>query len=126
MRLAAWLLALPLVFAGLVRAEVQQFVILPDQITLTGNFERGQLLAIGVAAGGRINERSDDLTTQATYRSSDPAVVTVNSSGQLLAVGDGEARITVTVNDASREVPVTVSGVAAEPQVAFTQSIRPL
>src|SRR4051812_26566045 len=126
MRLAAWLLVLSLVLSGSIRALAQSFVVLPQHVTLAGNFERAQLVVISAAASGQINERCNDLTTQATYRSSNPAVVTVASSGQLLAVSDGDAKITVTVNDATREVPVTVSGVAAEPQVAFTQSIRPI
>src|SRR4051812_2723186 len=90
-------------------------VVVPDRVELEGNFARAQLLAMRPTDGPRTvpttNERSEDLTARATYESSDPAVVNVSREGQLLAVGDGEAEITVSVGDATVKVPVIVRGV---------------
>jgi hypothetical protein len=44
----------------------------------------------------------------------------------LLAVADGQAKITVTTGSLTKEVPVTVSGVLAQPAVGFTEHIRPI
>jgi hypothetical protein len=101
-------------------------VISPERVELNGNFARAQLVVTKPAAGGFVNERSDDLTTQATYATSDPGVITVSPSGQLLAIANGEARVTVQANDARVEVPVTVADVAEHPQIGFMQQIRPI
>src|SRR5206468_11711458 len=73
-----------------------------------------------------VNEHSDDLTLQAKYESSNSGVVSVSASGQLLAAGNGEAKIAVKVRDSLVEVPITVNGVLDQAQVGFTQSIRPI
>src|SRR5437899_864910 len=108
-------------------AERQPLVVVPERVELDGNFARAQLLAMRPSAAGQdgtrsvpTTERSDDLTTQATYESSDPAVVKVSREGQLLAVANGEAEITVSANDAHVKVPVTVRGVSDEPHVGFS------
>jgi hypothetical protein len=112
------------------RAAQPALVVVPDRVELEGNFARAQLLAIRPADGtGSVpatDERSEDLTAQATYESSDPAVVKVSREGQLLSVGNGEAEIVVSVNDAKVKVPVRVRGVADDPHVGFTESIRPI
>src|SRR5213592_1125256 len=87
--------ALPAEFA--LTAQRQPLVVVPERVELDGNFARAQLLAMRPAADGQDGtptrragapvpttmERSDDLTTQATYESSDPAVVNVSREGQL-------------------------------------------
>src|SRR5262245_51098155 len=60
-------------------------VITPERVELQGNFARAQLLVARPTHDRAVNERSDDLTTHATYESSDPAVVSVSPIGQLLA-----------------------------------------
>src|SRR5439155_23800233 len=51
---------------------------------------------------------------------------TVNETGRLLAVGNGQAAVTVRVDGVSRSVPVTVSGVVAVPQVSFSGEVLPI
>src|SRR5688572_22761871 len=70
-------------------AAPSALVVVPSEVKLEGNFARLQLLALRPNSSGEVNEHSDDATTQATYESSDPAVVTVSSAGQLRAVGNG-------------------------------------
>ena len=76
-------------------ASEPSFVVVPAEATLEGNFARLQLLALRPSGGGEVDQRSDDATTQATYESSDTKVVTVSDAGQLLAVGNGTAKVTV-------------------------------
>src|SRR5262245_3925164 len=101
-------------------------VVLPERVELEGNFARGRLLVGLREEGERGREgEGEDLTTTARYASSDEAIVKVDGAGQMLAVGDGEAKIVVEVDGARVEVPVKVSGVVAEPVVSFSESIRP-
>ena len=93
---------------------------------LSGNFARAQLAVTRPDAEGKVSPRSDDLTSQTSYASSDPAVVTVSPSGQLLAVADGQAKIAVAVGEDKTEVSVSVAGVVPQPTIRFTRDIRPI
>lgn len=107
-------------------ADVSAFIIRPDAVRLDGNFSRVQLVVTESDASGQTTERSGDLTSNAQFASSNAAVVTVDSTGRLLAVGNGEAAITVTVGATSRQVPVTVSGVVPEPSIGYREHISPI
>src|SRR5262245_58492489 len=82
------------------------FRVTPAVVSLEGNFARAQLLVTAGKANASLPERSTDWTHQAAYRSSDPKVATVTSTGQLLAVGNGTATITVTAAGVERPIPV--------------------
>jgi hypothetical protein len=112
--------------AASARAEGHRFHVLPPEIHLSGNFARAQLLVAESDASGQVTARSSDLTMEAQYASSDPSVVSVSNTGRLLAVGDGDAKVMVTVEGTSREVPVTVSGVADHPKVRFLEDVLPV
>jgi hypothetical protein len=102
------------------------FQIAPAAVTLEGNFARTQLVVTARADGGAVNERCADLTRQATYGSSNPQVATVSPTGRLLAAGNGETTIMVTVAGVSHPVAVKVSGVVAEPSIGFTEHVLPI
>ncbi len=95
-----------------------EFQVTPPAVNLEGNFARVQLI---VGAGER-----EDLTHRATYQSSQTNVVTVSPAGQLLAVANGRAEISVSVDGVTRTVPVTVSGVVDRPAVGFTDQVLPI
>ncbi len=111
-------------------AEVIGFQVTPAEVTLSGNFARTQLVATRTNSSNATDERSDDLTSDATYASSDVKVVTVNAAGQMLAIGNGSAKVTVTAGrengHVSVDVPVTVADVVAEPKVGFTEQVGPI
>ncbi len=122
-------LAAPLLLVGGASAhaaDVPQLAITPAELHLQGNFARTQLVVTEPAADGAITERSQDLTGQVVFASFDPAIATVSASGEVLARGNGRTAIAVVRGDISREVPVTVSGVAEHPVVRFSTDIRPL
>ncbi len=106
--------------AMIARAD-EPFQIVPAEIALKGNFAQTQLL---VTAPGNTST-AQDLTSQATYVSSNEAIVTVSPAGRLIPRGDGMAEITVTVATAVRKIPVTVAGVSPEPAVSFLDHVRP-
>src|SRR6188474_644128 len=78
---------------GNAQSQEPDFVVVPERVELAGNFSRAQLLVRQSDSSGTTNERRDDLTAKSTYSSSDSKVVTVSATGQLLAVGNGEAEI---------------------------------
>lgn len=101
------------------------FQVSPAPVVLEGNFARAQLLVTGLEKAA-VSERSADLTRQATYLSSNPQVAAVNNTGRLLAVGNGDATITVTMAGTARPVPVKVSGVVPEPKIGFAEHVLPI
>ena len=107
-------------------ADGPGFVIHPAQVKLNGNFARAQLLVTETGTDGKSDIRSNDLTEQATYASSNPQVVTVDEAGRLLAIGNGEADVTVTVADKPASIHVTVAEVIPTPAIDFMEHVRPL
>ena len=99
--------------------------VLPAKVQLDGNFSRVQLVVRGVANELSI-EHAKDLTLAAAYESSDPKVVTVSKTGQLLSGINGEAVVTVSASGKSVKVPVTVAGVKDTPEIAFINHVAPI
>jgi len=108
-------------FGSLAVAE-DSFQVIPPEIALKGNFAQIQLL---VRAPGT-ETSTPDLTSQAQFASSNPAIVTVSELGRVIPRGDGAGEIMVTVGATVRKIPVVVSGVVAEPAVSFLDQVRPV
>ncbi len=101
-----------------------EFTVFPGQVTLDRNFAQCRLLVTEGTADP--NERSTDLTPKATLQSSDPNVVRVLPDQRVIAVANGSARLTVSVDGATREVPVTVTGIETEPKINFVEQVLPV
>ena len=108
------------------QAADKTFDVLPASIELVGNFSRAQLVVAKVDAAGAVSDRSLDLISEAIYKSSDEKIVSISESGQLLAVGNGQATITVSVEGVPQEIPVTVKGIVEKPSIRFIEDVRPL
>lgn len=111
-----------LALTAFVPPALADFEISPPQVALQGNFARAQLLVTARPGG----EHAADLTHQAGYSSSRPEVATVSPTGQVLARGDGEANVIVTLAGVSHAVAVKVTGVLTEPAITFTGQIMPI
>ena len=74
-----------LLVATSVSAQAQLLMVTPAETKLEGNFARVQLVVTAADASGLVNERSEDLTGQAKFASSDANIVSVNERGLLLA-----------------------------------------
>ena len=109
MQLIALLATIMLTFQTAMARESYQ--VIPAEVALHGNFERAQLLVQQVNKAGISDQNSNDLTHTATYTSSDPAIVTVDSRGRLLAVANGQAVIRVKSKRWKSDVTVIVDGV---------------
>jgi len=101
-------------------------VVLPHRVDLDGGFERCQLLVRADSAAGSVSERADDLTGVARFSSADPGVATVSAAGVVSAVGNGVARIDVSVGDAAATVEVVVSGFVGPARADFERDILPV
>jgi hypothetical protein len=118
------LLCWPLLTCGV--AEAAEFQVSPPKVALDGNFAQAQLLVTAADSAVATSERSEDLTARAAFSSSDANIVAVQESGRLLAVGNGQATVTVTVNGAWKPIEVSVTGVLPQPQIGFNEHVLPV
>lgn len=112
--------------AALLNGAERTWKVTPSELKLSGNFDRLQLVVSQTNSSGEISPSSDDLTAQAKYSSSNPAVATISPEGRLLAVGNGEALVRVTLGSEQAELPVEVTDVSEHPQIRFFEQIRPI
>ena len=102
--------------------QVQQLSLHPQAVQLHGRDSRQQLLVTGIRAGGR----ELDLTRNATFESTDPAVATVDSAGVVHPAGSGTATIKVQAGGQSGEVQVHVSEGERYLPIDFRNQIAPI
>src|SRR5262245_22061592 len=93
----------PFVTNGAVAIDMK---VLPAHSVLTGPHASQRLIVLAEVDG----QFTGDLTSQAKFASSNPAVATVDAAGVVKAVGDGEAVIQATHNGQSVTAKVQVSG----------------
>lgn len=98
---ALWLFSPAILQAKTVPSEL---LILPSQITLTGPKATQRLLVVSQQDG----RCTGDLTTKATFVSSNPKVAVVSKDGIVRAVGDGMAKITASLSGQMATVEVRV------------------
>ena len=102
------------------------FLVSPSEVRLAGNLARAQLVVTRTDAAGQIGERSEDLTHGAAFQSSDPNVVVIDSRGQLLAKGNGSAKVVVKFGDVTKEVAITVEKVEPVAKVGYVEHVAPI
>ncbi len=115
-RRALSLLCLLSVLAAPARARADDLRILPPDSAIAGP-ESAQRLIVESQADGKF---VGDMTAQAAFVSSNPAVATVDSSGIVRPAGDGEATITATIENQTATAHVTVTAT----KQPFTWSFR--
>ena len=107
-------------------AVALDFRVSPAKVAFERNFEQTQILVTATDPVGAVNERSDDLTTKASFASSNPAVVAVTPAGRLLGVANGDAVVNVTVDGITKSVEVHVEGIVADPKIEFAEQVLPI
>jgi hypothetical protein len=108
--------------AELPRAPLRSLHVYPARVQLDGPRALQRLGVLGECADGR----AWDLTRQATFTSSAPAVAAVDRHGVITPKGDGQATITIEAGGRSAAVPVTVQRTNADIPVSFSREIIPL
>jgi hypothetical protein len=94
--------------------------LLPPAVTLQGPQAEHRLLVVERDA----NETTADRTAAASFTSSNPAIVRVDASGNLVAVGDGKATVTAKVGDRTATATVTVQGTKTQHTWSFNQQVQ--
>jgi hypothetical protein len=92
-------------------------IVKPDSVSLSDPFARRQLL---IEADGR------DVTREAKFVSSQPAIATVDEAGYVTPVADGSTEISVSIGGVTSKISVKVSGTANGRSVDFSTEIVPL
>jgi hypothetical protein len=121
MRTLALLLVLGFLTGDSSRARAQA-VVLPEQSTLVGQ-GASQRLRVMLRERGKF---VGDLTIQAKFVSSNPAVVTVDDAGIVRAVADGEAIITATVEGMNATATVNAKGTKQSISPSFRNDVIPM
>jgi hypothetical protein len=117
----------PLLLPPAVAAEPPQVALRrvsahPPQITLDGPRDAQRLGVLGEYADGR----TSDLSREASFTSSAPAIAVVDKQGTVRTTGDGEAIITVKAGGLSATTAVRVRRAAADLPVNFSREIVPV
>jgi hypothetical protein len=94
----------------------------PEKLTLRGADDAPQLLVTGTTEANR----SVDLTGDAAYAVSDPAVARVDREGRVFPLKNGSAEITATVSGKTVKVPVVVTGTETARPINFANQIEPI
>lgn len=97
----------------------------PTSVELRTPESTQQLLVNRPSPTPSVSERAD-VTRQARYRSLNEKVASVDATGLLQAVGDGQTEIVVEFSGEELRVPVKVSGVAQPEPVSFRHQIIPI
>jgi hypothetical protein len=96
--------------------------LLPPETTLTGPHASQQLLVLAEEDGHFVG----DVTGQARFASSNPAVAALDETGTVRAVGDGETVITATRDGTRATATVKVTGTRAPFAWSFRNHVIPL
>lgn len=129
--LIAWLGVGPLRLALPAEADALLISVDPEAVSLVGPVARYSLLVSGIAAevtdeNAGSGLRASDLTTEATFRSETPEVVTVDEGGVVRPVSDGHGAVVVEVRGQSVTVLVHVRDSQTTRHVSFVNDIMPL
>lgn len=111
-------------FGGQVRslANEQSIELLPATFRLTGAQARQQVLIERVENARYVGEHAQP----ASYTSSNPAVASVDATGLVQPLANGDATITAVVEGASAVAAVTVSGMEQETDPSFRNDVQPV
>jgi hypothetical protein len=99
-----------------------RLVLTPEALDLHGQGDRQRVLVTAIDAEGR----PSDVTRLAAYTSSRPDVARALPGGEVQAVGDGEAVLTVRHGETSSQVSINVRGTAVAEPPSFLHDVMPL
>ncbi len=117
---------LSLVITASTLSAAGPYQVVPESVALSGNFDQAQLVVMSLSSDGAVTSESTDVSAEASFQSSDPSVVEVLAGGGLVARGNGQAEIQLSVEDWSETISVTVDGIEPSPSIDFAYHVQPL
>ena len=115
------MIALSVLFLGASFADAQQVRVLPEVIELQGQGELRSVF-VGIMQDGSVVA---DLSTAADFASSNVKVFTVDQTGEIKAVADGEAVLQVKTKQGDATAKVTVKNALVPKKISFENEIIP-
>ncbi len=103
-------------------AALQKLIVFPETITLHGLRDEQRLGVLGEYADGR----QWDLSRAATFACDGAEVATVDATGIVRPVGDGQATVTVQAGGQTVSVSVRVKDMSEETPVSYTREVLPV
>jgi hypothetical protein len=93
-------------------------------VAIRGRDSRQQIFVTGVYSSGQFR----DFTRKTTYSAVPDGIVKIDANGMVLPVGDGTTTITATdsASGLAATLPITVSGMAGDLPINFTNQIVPI
>lgn len=121
-----WFVRLPglaiFVVSLTVPAHADELLLLPESVALSQQGQQHHLL-LGV---GHEGQWAGPATGAIAWASSAPDIVSVDGSGKLVALADGEATITASNSGVQSAMSVTASGAGAPPVRSFVNDVQPV
>lgn len=105
-----------------VTTHAAELILLPESIALSQQGQEHQLLL----GQGRDGHWTGPASGETQWSSSAPEVASVDASGKLVALADGEATITASNAGTQATVTVTVKGAGAPPVRSFVNDVQPV
>ena len=117
------LLLIGLVWSGVAARSLADYRIEPPAITLAGAKSAQAVVVVAVRGGQAIGDR----TAQARFSVADPAIATVDASGVVRPVGDGQTQLTATLPDGkTATATVRVTQAKHSPPWSFVHHVQPI
>ncbi len=123
--LLSTLLLLALIITLAQNANAAGLAISPETVQLRSPEATQQLLVSRPSPTPGVSPRAD-ATRQASYRSLNQEIATVDATGLVQARGDGKTEIVIEFSGEEMRVPVEVTGVAQPEPVSFRHQIIPI
>ena len=98
-----------------------QVRIVPTQVVIDRPETTTQLVALQPVDG-----RDRDVTRAAAWRVENPALARIDSTGQLVPLGDGETRVLVTHAGVEAAIPLAIKAFTQPAAVSFEHEIQPI
>ena len=98
-----------------------RLIIEPASTVLDGRRAQAQLIATGYGSDGAVR----DLTQEARWTTSDPAIVTVHPGGRIEPRGDGQAEVRARIGSIEAKTTIQVRNYAKADPVRFAHEVLP-
>jgi hypothetical protein len=96
--------------------------VFPESVTLDSPESSEQLVVVATDNKGA----TSDVTRQVAASFTPSVHAAINSQGRVFPIEDGQATLTLRLDNLSVEIPVKVTGIASPPAVSFREQIIPI
>ncbi len=103
-------------------ANASQLSVMPEELELTGHDPLHGVVVSLTDDNGKVT----DVTRRVSYAMDNPDIASVEAKGSVRALSEGQATLTVRIDDLSVKVPVSVASFYDRPVPSFQQDVLPI